>query len=69
MQLAPTTTTFTITMASAETGSGTTNNGTLDIKPYFQVGPLFQSFGFGWGTGLWGASTWGTARTSSQSLF
>ena len=68
VQLAPTTTTFTITMASAETGSGTTNNGTLDIKPYFQVGPLFQSFGFGWGTGLWGASTWGTARTSSQAV-
>tara|TARA_Y100001938_G_scaffold139629_1_gene206746 strand:- start:1891 stop:3804 length:1914 start_codon:yes stop_codon:yes gene_type:complete len=64
--LAPTTTTFTISMPSAETGSGTTNNGTLDLRAYFRVGPLLQAFGFGWGTGLWGASTWGTARSSSS---
>jgi hypothetical protein len=66
VQLAPTTSTFTITMPSAETGSGTTNNGTLDLKAYFQIGPLQQSFGYGWGTGLWNASTWGTARSTSN---
>ncbi len=66
VQLAPTTSTFTITMPSAETGSGTTNNGTLDLKAYYQIGPLQQSFGYGWGTGLWNASTWGTARSTSN---
>jgi len=62
----PTTTTFTIKMASAETGTGATNDGTLDTLPYYKVGPLFQAFGYGWGTGSWSASTWGTARTTSN---
>jgi len=66
VQLAPTTSTFTIKMPTNESGSGTTNNGTLDLKAYFKVGPLQQSFGYGWSTGLWGASTWGTARTTSN---
>jgi len=52
VQLAPTTTTFTITMPTAETGTGATNDGTLDSKPYYKVGPLLQAFGFGWGTAL-----------------
>jgi hypothetical protein len=68
VQLAPTTTTFTILMPSAETGSGTTNNGTLDTKPYYQIGPLQQAFGYGWGTALWGGSTWGTPRTTSSAI-
>jgi hypothetical protein len=66
VQLAPTSTTFTILMPTAETGTGATNDGTLDSKPYYKVGPLLQAFGYGWGTGLYGASTWGTARTTSN---
>lgn len=66
VQLAPTNTTFTILMPSAETGTGATNDGTLDSKPYYKVGPVLQAFGYGWGTGLYGAGTWGTARTTSQ---
>jgi hypothetical protein len=66
VQLAPTTTTFTILMPTAETGTGATNDGTLDSKPYYKVGPLLQAYGYGWGTGLYGASTWGTARTTSN---
>ena len=68
VQLAPTTTTFTIKMSANESGSGTTNNGTLDLKAYYQVGPLQQAFGFGWGTALWGGSTWGTPRTTSAAV-
>jgi len=68
VQLAPTTTTFTITMPTAETGTGATNDGTLDTKPYYKVGPLLQAFGFGWGTALWGGSTWGTPRATSQAV-
>ena len=68
VQLAPTTSTFTIQMPSAESGSGTTNNGTLDLKAYYQVGPLQQAFGFGWGTALWGQSTWNTPRSTSNAV-
>ena len=68
VQLAPTSTTFTILMPSAESGSGTTNNGTLDLKAYYQIGPLLQGFGFGWGTALWGGSTWGTPRSTSTAV-
>ena len=68
VQLAPTTTTFTIIMPTAETGTGATNDGTLDSKPYYKVGPLLQAYGFGWGTALWGGSTWGTPRATSQAV-
>jgi len=68
VQLAPTLTTFTILMPTAETGTGATNDGTLDSKPYYKIGPILQSTGFGWGTSLWGSSTWGTPRSSSSTV-
>jgi len=68
VQLAATSTTFTILMPTAETGTGATNDGTLDSKPYYKIGPLLQAFGYGFGTGLYGASTWGTARTTSNAI-
>ena len=45
--------TFTITMASA---AGTTVNGSGSaiVKPYIKPGALGFTYGFGWGTGLWG---------------
>jgi hypothetical protein len=55
-------------MPTAETGTGATNDGTLDSKPYYKVGPLLQAFGYGWGTGLYGSSTWGTPRTTSNAV-
>ncbi len=44
---------FTITMASA---AGTTVNGsgTATVNPYVKPGSLNFTYGFGWGTGLWG---------------
>jgi hypothetical protein len=62
----PTATTFTIEMPTAETGTGATNDGTLDPLPYVDIGGLNQTLGFGWGAGRWGQSTWGTARLSSN---
>jgi hypothetical protein len=62
----PTATTFTIEMPTAETGTGATNDGTLDPLPYIDIGGLNQTLGFGWGAGRWGQSTWGTARQSSN---
>jgi len=54
VQSVPTTTTFTITMPSNESKSGVTNNGTLDVNPYEPIGPLNQTYGYGWGTYLFG---------------
>jgi hypothetical protein len=68
VQSIPTTLTFTITMASPETGTGATNNGTLDTRPYYKIGPLLQAYGYGWGTGTWNLSTWGTPRTTSNAI-
>jgi len=68
VQSIPSTTTFTIQMATAETGTGATNDGTLDTLPYYKIGPLLQAYGYGWGTGTWSASTWGTPRTSSNAV-
>jgi hypothetical protein len=68
VQSVPSTTTFTIQMATAETGTGATNDGTLDTLPYYKIGPLLQAYGYGWGTGTWSASTWGTPRTSSNAV-
>jgi hypothetical protein len=56
---------FDITMPSnsAATTSGT---GSAQIDPYVTIGPTFQTAGYGWGTYLWGDSTWGTERTTSD---
>jgi hypothetical protein len=44
---------FTITMASAA-GTTVNNSGSAVVNPYEKVGALAQTYGFGWGTGLWG---------------
>jgi hypothetical protein len=62
----PTTGTFTITMAVTETGTGVTAGGSITTNPYVTVGPVLSTFGYGWGAGQWGISTWGTARTTSN---
>jgi hypothetical protein len=62
----PTTGTFTITMSVTETGTGVTTGGALITTPYVTVGPLISTFGYGWGAGTFGLSTWGTPRTTSN---
>jgi hypothetical protein len=57
--------TFTITMPVTETGTGVTTGGTITTNPYYQVGPIDSTFGYGWGAGTWNLSTWGTPRSSS----
>ena len=57
---------FTIQMSVNEGGTGMTAAGSATIDPYEIVGPTFQTTGYGWGTYLWGDSTWGTARTISE---
>ena len=58
--------TFTITMPVTETGTGVTAGGTITTNPYYQIGPLSSTFGYGWGAGTWNLSTWGTPRSSSN---
>ena len=57
---------FTIIASTAETGVGMTAAGSLVINPYYIIGPTTQTVGYGWGTYLWGDSTWGTERTTSD---
>ena len=64
VQSVPTTTTFTITMPSNESKSGVTNNGTLDVNPYEPIGPLNQTYGYGWGTYLFGGRTIASTTTT-----
>ena len=49
----PTSDTFTITMASAA-GTTVSASGSAVINPYVKPGSLNFTYGFGWGTGLWG---------------
>jgi hypothetical protein len=56
---------FDITMPSNSAGT-TSGTGSAQIDPYVVVGPTFQTAGYGWGTYLYGDSTWGTERTTSD---
>ncbi len=57
--------TFTIEMRVNATGAAAAS-GAATINPYEIVGPTFQTLGYGWGTYLWGDSTWGTERGTSN---
>jgi len=58
-------TVFTITQSTAATGTVATG-GSIDVKPYEQVGPASQSYGYGWGTDTWGAGGWGEASSATD---
>ena len=57
---------FTITMASNESGSGMSTAGAATVNPYVEVGPTIQTAGYGWGASTWSTSTWGTERATSD---
>ena len=59
----PTSSTITITMPSAESGSGATQSGGIRVQHYFSVGPDVQSQGFGWSLGSWGGQEVGAFTT------
>jgi hypothetical protein len=46
---------FTITMATTEAGSGMSGDGDASIQSYITIGPAFESYGYGFGTGKWGS--------------
>ena len=60
----PTSTTITITMPSAESGSGATTSGGIRVQHYYPVGPAVQAKGFGWSLGSWGGEVTGEPTTT-----
>ena len=60
----PSSTTFTITMATNEAGTPVTNAGSASVLCYFSVGPAIQQSGFGWSSGLFGGSVNGAATST-----
>jgi len=60
----PNATTITITMPSAESGSGATTSGGVRVQHYYPVGPAVQAKGFGWSLGTWGGEVAGEPVTT-----
>ena len=60
----PSSTTFTITMATNEAGTPVTNAGAASVLCYFTVGPSTQESGFGWSSGLFGGVVNGEATNT-----
>jgi hypothetical protein len=60
--------TFTITMASSETGTGMTAAGSATIRAYAEIGPTIQTYGYGWGTGTWGGNVSGALTNTLNGL-
>ncbi len=56
---------FNIVMRTNATAN-TTGVGAGTINPYEDIGPVTQTIGYGWGTYIWGDSTWGTERSTSS---
>jgi hypothetical protein len=59
------TTEFTITQSTNATATVSTG-GSIDVKPYENVGPAEQSYGYGWGTDTWGSGGWGDASSAND---
>jgi len=53
-----------LSSATATSTVGPSANCTATYQ--LNIGPDEQTFGYGWGSGAWSASTWGTARTTSN---
>ena len=56
---------FTITQSTNATAT-ISASGSLSVKPYEQVGPAEQSYGYGWGIDTWSSGKWGEAASASD---
>ena len=52
----PSATTIEVTMGS-NAGSSAGPSGTVTIDFYYVIGPLIQTYGYGWGTNTWSGQT------------
>ena len=57
---------YTVTHTDTASGSTSGGGGSGNAKYQITTGPATSTYGYGWGTETWGASTWDTARSSSN---
>jgi len=55
----PSSTTITIEMGSAESGSGASTSGGIRVQYFYSIGPAVEESAAGWGLGLWGGTVAG----------
>jgi len=55
----PSSTTLTVEMGSAESGSGASTSGGVRVKHFYSIGPAVEESAAGWGLGLWGGTVAG----------
>ncbi len=55
----PSSTTLTVEMGSAESGSGASTSGGVRVKHFYSIGPATEASAAGWGLGLWGGTVAG----------
>ena len=60
----PTSTTITVTMGSAESGSGASTSGGVRVKHYYSIGPAVEEATAGFGLGLWGGTALGAGSST-----
>jgi len=60
----PTSATLTVTMGSAEAGSGASTSGGIRVKHYYKIGPAVEASAAGWGLGLWGGVELGAGTST-----
>jgi len=65
IQLINNTNAYTI-LSSGTANADVTNTANADCQYQISIGPDVQTFGYGWGTSTWSASTWNTPRATSS---
>ncbi len=60
----PTSTTITVTMGSAESGTGATTSGGIRVRHYYSIGPAVEESAAGWGLGLWSGIKLGVGEST-----
>ncbi len=60
--------TYKVTHTSTASGSTSGGGGSGNANYQITTGPATSTFGYGWGTETWGASTWDTPRSSSNAV-
>ena len=57
---------YTVNAGTIATGSTAAVGGSVDANYQINPGPTSSTYGYGWGTETWSASTWDTPRSSSN---
>jgi hypothetical protein len=60
----PSSTTITLEMGSAESGSGASTSGGIRVQHFYSIGPAVEESAAGWGLGLWGGTKLGVGEST-----